>query len=109
VPYWDFDDAAIPNTPRDSSAAAIMSSALLDLSRLVDGASAKAYSDFAEQQLRSLSSPAYLARPGENGGFLLKHATGHKPAGKEIDVPLNYGDYYFLEALLRYRARQEKN
>jgi rhamnogalacturonyl hydrolase YesR len=109
VPYWDFDDAAIPNTPRDSSAAAIMSSALLDLSSLVDGASAKAYSDFAEQQLRSLSSPAYLARPGENGGFLLKHATGHKPAGKEIDVPLNYGDYYFLEALLRYRARQEKN
>jgi unsaturated chondroitin disaccharide hydrolase len=62
------------------------------------------YRAFAERQLRSLSSPAYLAAPGENGGFLLKHATGHKPAGKEIDVPLNYADYYFLEALLRLRA-----
>ena len=104
VPYWDFDDAAIPNGPRDASAAAIMASALLELRSYVDAATAKQYSAIAEQQLRSLSSPAYLARVGENGGFLLKHSTGHKPAGKEIDVPLNYADYYFLEALLRYKA-----
>jgi rhamnogalacturonyl hydrolase YesR len=104
IPYWDFDDSAIPNAPRDSSAAAITSSALLELAGFVDAPAAARYRAFAERQLRSLSSSDYLARPGENGGFLLKHATGHKPAGKEIDVPLNYADYYFLEALLRLRA-----
>jgi rhamnogalacturonyl hydrolase YesR len=104
VPYWDYDDPAIPNAPRDSSAAAITSAALLELAGFSDPESARRYRDFAQSQLRSLASPAYLAKPGENGGFLLKHATGHKPAGKEIDVPLNYADYYFLEALLRLKA-----
>lgn len=104
VPYWDFDDAAIPNAPRDSSAAAIVSSALLELAQFSSKDLAGRYRAFAEAQLRSLASPDYLAAPGENGGFLLKHATGHKPAGKEIDVPLNYADYYFLEALLRLKA-----
>jgi len=104
IPYWDFEDSAIPNAPRDASAAAITSSALLELAGFVDAASGARYRAFAERQLRSLSSSDYLAAPGENGGFLLKHATGHKPAGKEIDVPLNYADYYFLEALLRLRA-----
>jgi rhamnogalacturonyl hydrolase YesR len=104
VPYWDFDDPAIPNAPRDSSAAAVASSALLELAGFLDPETARRYRDFAEATLRSLSSSAYLAAPGENGGFLLKHATGHKPAGKEIDVPLNYADYYFLEALLRLKA-----
>lgn len=104
VPYWDFDDAAIPNAPRDSSAAAITASALLELAGFSDKATAQQYRHFATAQLRSLASPAYLAATGENGGFLLKHATGHKPAGKEIDVPLNYADYYFLEALLRLKA-----
>ncbi|MCC2971790.1 glycoside hydrolase family 88 protein [Massilia sp. IC2-476] len=104
VPYWDFDDTAIPNAPRDSSAAAIVSSALLELAQFSDKQLAQRYRSFAEAQLRSLASPEYLAAPGENGGFLLKHATGHKPAGKEIDVPLNYADYYFLEALLRLKA-----
>lgn len=107
VPYWDFDDAAIPNAPRDSSAAAIVASALLELARFSDKDGAQRYRSFAEAQLRSLASPAYLAAPGENGGFLLMHATGHKPAGKEIDVPLNYADYYFLEALLRLKASQK--
>lgn len=103
VPYWDFDDAAIPNAPRDTAAAAIIASALVELSGFVES-DAQRYLGFAQVQLRSLSSPDYLAIPGENGGFLIKHATGHKPAGSEIDVPLNYADYYFLEALLRYRA-----
>jgi uncharacterized protein YyaL (SSP411 family) len=104
VPYWDFDDAAIPNVPRDVAAAAITSSALLELAGFVDKDDARRYREFATAQLRSLSSKEYLATSGENGGFLLKHATGHKPAGKEIDVPLNYADYYFLEALLRLKA-----
>lgn len=108
VPYWDFDDPSIPNAPRDSSAAAIVASSLLELAGFSNGEQARAYRVFAEAQLRSLASTAYLAggESGDNGGFLLKHATGHKPAGKEIDVPLNYGDYYFLEALLRLKAAQ---
>src|SRR5947209_17119783 len=104
VPYWDFDAPGIPNAPRDSSAAAIMAAALLELRTYVDSAAAAQYTELAEQQLRSLSSPAYRAAPGGNGDFLLMHATGNLPQGGEIDVPINYGDYYFLEALLRCKA-----
>ncbi|MEN9403825.1 MAG: hypothetical protein RL091_2528 [Verrucomicrobiota bacterium] len=106
VPYWDFDAPGIPNEPRDAAAAAIICSALLELRNYVTGSLAQNYSDFAEQQLRSLASPAYLAQPGENGGFLLKHATGNYPKKSEIDTPINYTDYYFLEALLRARAKK---
>jgi rhamnogalacturonyl hydrolase YesR len=108
VPYWDFDAPEIPNAPRDSSAAAIMASALLELRTYVDAPAATRYTALAEQQLRSLSSPAYRAKLGENGCFLLMHATGHKPGGTEIDVPINYGDYYFLEALHRYQTAGAK-
>jgi unsaturated chondroitin disaccharide hydrolase len=108
VPYWDFDAPGIPDAPRDSSAAAIMCSALLELRRYVDKATAAEYAAFAEAQLRALASPEYLATPGENGGFLLKHATGHKPRNSEVDVPIAYGDYYFLEALLRARDVKKK-
>jgi unsaturated chondroitin disaccharide hydrolase len=105
VPYWDFDAPGIPNVPRDSAAAAIVCSALLELRGYVEPALAQEYSAFAETLLRRLASPAYLAQPGQNGGFLLRHATGHHPKNSEVDVPLNYADYYFLEALLRARAQ----
>ena len=105
IPYWDFDAPGQPNAPRDSSAAAIMSSALFELSGLTrDPVAATRYATFAEAQLRSLASPTYLAEPGTNGGFILKHATGNFPKNSEIDGPINYADYYFLEALLRARA-----
>jgi hypothetical protein len=103
IPYWDFDAPDIPNAPRDASAAAVMASALIELSDQVDTEFGKQCIALARQQLLSLSSPEYLAKPGANGGFLLKHSTGHKPENSEVDVPLNYADYYFLEALLRYR------
>ncbi len=105
VPYWDFDAPGIPNAPRDASAAAIMCSALLELRTYVPAATAADYTAFAEQQLRSLASPAYLAEPGTNGGFLLMHSTGHLPKNSEVDVPINYADYYFLEALLRAKKK----
>lgn len=105
VPYWDFDATGIPNVPRDSSAAAIMASALIELAGLTGGDAGKEHLALAEQMLRSLMSPAYRAATGQNGNFLLMHATGHLPGGTEIDVPLVYGDYYYLEALARYRAR----
>jgi unsaturated chondroitin disaccharide hydrolase len=106
VPYWDFDDPKIPDATRDSSAAAIMCSALLELRGYVDASAAATYTAFAEAQLRSLASASYLAEPGTNGGFLLTHATGDHPKNLEIDVPINYGDYYFLQALLRARGKK---
>jgi len=105
VPYWDFDAPGIPNAPRDASAAAIMSSALIELSGMLTGDAGRQYLNFARKQLLSLASPAYLAKPGENSGFILKHCVGHFPKGREVDVPLNYADYYFLEALLRYQRK----
>ncbi|HMI63048.1 MAG TPA: hypothetical protein VK518_19155, partial [Puia sp.] len=52
----------------------------------------------------SLSGSAYRAKIGENGDFILKHSVGSIAHDVEIDVPLVYADYYFLEALHRYRA-----
>ena len=102
IPYWDYDTPDIPDTPRDASAAAIIASALLELSTYVDNQSAR-YFSHAENILKNLSSDEYLASPGTNNNFLLKHCTGNKPGDSEIDVPLVYGDYYFLEAILRYK------
>jgi hypothetical protein len=103
IPYWDFDAPLIPNAKRDASAAAIIASALLELAQYADNAKGKEYVEAAEVMLRSLSGAAYRAKAGENGGFLLKHSTGALPLNSEIDVPLIYADYYFLEALKRYK------
>jgi unsaturated chondroitin disaccharide hydrolase len=106
IPYWDFDAPGIPQELRDASAGAIMCSALLELSRHSTPAKGAAYRKVAETQLRTLASPSYLAEKGTNGNFILRHGVGHKPAGSEVDVPLSYADYYFLEALLRYKRWQ---
>lgn len=100
IPYWDYNAPAGPDTPRDASAAAVTASALLELSTYADDGDR--YFSYAEKILESLSSPAYLAEPGTNEGFILKHSTGSLPNGSEIDVPLNYADYYYLEAIKRY-------
>lgn len=98
VPYWDFDAPGIPDEPRDASAAAIMASALLTLSEFVDS---EKYRQCAEVTLRTLSSDEYLVEPGSSCGFILKHGIGFLKAGSEVDVPLTYTDYYFLEALIK--------
>jgi len=103
VPYWDFDDPKIPDVPRDASAAAIIASALIELSQMDNGQFGKDCFVLAEQQLRSLSSPEYLAEAGTNQNFILKHSTGHLPGNSEIDVPLSYADYYYVEALMRMK------
>lgn len=102
IPYWDYNAPDIPDAPRDASAAAVVSSALFELSTLVPEADGKRYFDYAETLLMNLSSDAYLARKGANGGFILMHSVGHLPADSEIDTPLNYADYYYLEAIGRY-------
>lgn len=88
------------------SAAAIVSSALLELSDLVGKKKATQYRAAAVQMLQSLSTDAYRNKPGEMHNFLLKHSVGHKPGGIEVDVPLIYADYYYIEALLRYNQWQ---
>jgi hypothetical protein len=102
IPYWDFNSPAIPNEVRDASAAAVAASALLELSGYVKKDQGKSYINFAEEVLKSLSGPEYFATEG-NQHFILKHSTGHKPAGTEIDTPIIYADYYYIEALLRYK------
>jgi len=109
VPYWDYHTPEIPATYRDASAAAITASALLELSRYTGVTQSNAYKSFAEKILRSLASPTYTAPYGENGGFILKHSTGHLPGNSEVDVPLTYADYYYIEAMLRYKSMQQKN
>lgn len=108
IPYWDYHSPEIPATYRDASAAAITASALLELSRYATATQSNAYKSFAEKILRSLASPTYTAAYGENGGFILKHSTGHLPGNSEVDVPLTYADYYYIEAMLRYKALQQK-
>lgn len=103
VPYWDFNAPNIPQAVRDASAAAIMASALIELSRLDKSNKGKSYLDFATKQLRSLSSPAYLAEARTNCNFVLEHSTGHLPGNSEVDVPLSYADYYYVEALTRLK------
>ena len=100
VPYWDHDAPGLPDAPRDASAAAITCSALYELGALL-GADGVSYLDAADRLLMSLSGPDYRASAGENGGFILKHCVGNWPEHSEIDVPLSYADYYFLEANLR--------
>lgn len=103
IPYWDMKAPNIPNTPRDASAAAIMASALYELSAYVSPADSKRYKDIADKMVDSLNK-YYQAEPGTSYGFLLLHSTGHHPGNSEIDVPLNYADYYYLEALGRKKA-----
>lgn len=100
IPLWDYDAPETPETPRDASAAAVTACAMLEMSTMMpDG---QKYFDYAEKILKSLSSDAYLAKDGTNQGFILMHSTGSLPNGSEIDTPLNYADYYYLEALKRY-------
>jgi len=103
IPFWDYDAPQIPYTEKDASAAAIMASALLELGQYTNGNEKQEFVISAEKILESLSSDKYRAKAGQNGGFLLMHSTGAKSLNSEVDVPLIYADYYFLEALKRYK------
>lgn len=103
IPFWDFNAPDIPNALRDASAASILASGLLELSQYSQGAEKQNYIDVARQIIVGLSSDQYRAKVGENGGFLLMHSVGHLLGNSEVDVPLTYADYYFLEAMARYK------
>lgn len=103
IPFWDYDAPGIPNTYRDASAAAILASALIELSEYSDKNLSAKYLDVSKTILQSLSSPEYKAGIGENGGFILKHSVAHLPKNTEVDSPLPYADYYYVEAMMRYK------
>lgn len=104
IPYWDFDAPDIPNADRDASAGAIMASAYVELSTYVSGELSKEFLSIAERQIKSLASSAYRAKKvGDNNNFIIKHCTGFVKKQYEIDAPLTYADYYFVEALIRYK------
>ncbi len=100
IPYWDMDAPGIPNEPRDASSASCIASALYEISTM-DVENAASYKSYADSIMTSLASPAYRAVLGENKNFVLMHSVGSIPHNSEIDVPLNYADYYFIEALKR--------
>ncbi|WP_289039698.1 glycoside hydrolase family 88 protein [uncultured Zobellia sp.] len=104
IPYWDYNAENIPNEPYDVSAACVTASALLELNTYTNDA----YKADAERILTSLATDEFTAKLGTNNNFILKHSVGSIPHNNEIDVPLNYADYYYLEALLRYKEQYEK-
>lgn len=99
IPYWDYSK---PNEERDASAGAITASALFELAQYSTAKQKTYYIQNATKMLETLSSQAFKAQIGQNNHFILMHSTGHKPGNSEVDVPLVYADYYYLEALLRY-------
>ena len=101
IPYWDFDDPAIPYAPRDASAACVVASALLELSGYVSPEKGSTYREAALRMLESLSSDKYQC--GKQKSAFLLHSTGHYPNGSEIDASIIYADYYYIEALLRLK------
>ena len=105
VPYWDFSAPEIPDAPRDASAAAVVASALLELSTYLPNGTGKRYKDAAIEMLASLNSDSY--RSGKSKPSFLLHSVGHWPAHSEIDASIIYADYYYIEALLRLKRLQE--
>ena len=99
IPYWDFNDPKIPNAPRDVSAAAITASALVELAKYSNNN--PDYINYTEKVLKSLRSERYVLPAKFQAPFILDHSTGYLPGYDEIDEPIIYGDYYFLEALFR--------
>lgn len=101
IPYWDFNAPTIPNTTRDASAAAIMASALIELYTITKK---DVYLNYSNKVINSLSSSKYLLDESVNAPFILDHSTGDWSKKAELDEPIIYADYYFLEAIIRKKA-----
>ncbi|MCM5661661.1 glycoside hydrolase family 88 protein [Galbibacter mesophilus] len=104
IPYWDFNDPGIPDSPRDVSAATIVASAFLELYEYTKN---DKYKNYSQKVLKALKTSEYLLGPEVEAPFILKHSTGNWPGKDEVDVAINYADYYFLETMLRNRALKE--
>lgn len=104
IPYWDFNAPTTPVPPRDVSAAAITASALIELAQFIP-AQKEFYLQSANEILMNLQLK-YMSASDENRGFILGHSTGSFPQNSEVDVPISYADYYYLEALSRQNSRK---
>jgi rhamnogalacturonyl hydrolase YesR len=100
IPYWDFDDPAIPNAPRDVSAGTIVAAAMVEIYGYTQE---EKYLDYSKKVMTSLKSPDYILASDFDAPFILDHSTGNWPKNDEIDEPIAYGDYYFLETLIRLK------
>lgn len=109
IPYWDFKAPNIPDAYRDASAAAVIASGLIELAGYNGTSLNRQYLDAAKTMIINLSGSHYFTKYKEAKGFLLKHSVGSIPHNSEIDVPLSYADYYYVEALIRYKMLLEKN
>ncbi|GAL90236.1 glycoside hydrolase family 88 protein [Jejuia pallidilutea] len=105
IPYWDFEDPAIPNAPRDVSAGTIVASALVELYKYTKN---DIYLNYSRSVVESLKSEKYILDETVSAPFILDHSTGNWPKKDEIDEPIVYGDYYFLETMLRLKALEDK-
>lgn len=106
IPYWDYDAPGIPNEPKDVSAATCTASALYELCTL-DKENAEMYKQYADKIIESVTH-SYRAPLHTNRGFLLLHSTGATLLEMEVDKPLVYADYYFLEALVRKHQLEQQ-
>jgi unsaturated chondroitin disaccharide hydrolase len=93
VAFWDFDDPAIPNTTRDTSATAIVAASLLKLGALVPGARGQAYRAAGEATTRALVE-GYLDARG-----ILSHGCYNRRIGLATQNELIWGSFYLFEAL----------
>jgi len=105
VPYWDYNAPNIPNEEKDASAGAILASGLYELS--LYSSQGKNYKAAADKILASLTKN-YRSPTGASKGFILIHSVGSRPSQTDVDVPLSYADYYYLEALLRSKKLKER-
>lgn len=101
IPFWDFNAPNIPNEPRDVSAGTVISSALVELYKHTNNTK---YLEYSKKVINTLKSENYILPESLNAPFILNHSTGNWPKNDEIDEPIVYGDYYFLETLLRLKS-----
>lgn len=100
IPYWDFNAPNIPEEPRDVSAGAIVASAMVELYGYTND---QIYLDYSNKVLDILKTEQYILPAGIDAPFILQHSSGDWSKRSEMDEPIVYGDYYFLELMIRLR------
>ncbi|WP_299550827.1 glycoside hydrolase family 88 protein [Seonamhaeicola sp.] len=104
IPFWDFDHPEIPNVSRDVSAAAIVAAALVELYQYTEN---EAFLNYSNKVVQSLRSRHYILSEDLDIPFILDHSFGDWSHKEEMDEPIVYGDYYFLQTLIRLKALKQ--
>ncbi len=107
ITYWDYDaphNSTIPYQPRDTSAAAIFASALVELSQYAPTSELKnQFLTNAKAIVDQLSGPKYMIYGNKDYKLpaLLANGTTAKGPTAPYDAALAYGDYYLTQAIVR--------